>query len=227
MKERLTYLDAAKGIGLILIVCAHTGVDCIIPMLGSVKVALFFLLSGLFFTNKTTLGFKEYLVDDFKRIMIPFLFFYVISYFLFYVGKLVVPGFMDMTTANGILDCFTQKQYFNGPIWFLICLFWIRLICYLICHYILNEWLRAFLALGVGLLGYILGRNNIDLPLALDTAFTFTPILYFGMLSFKIALFERYLKIENGIFACIFYLSCIPVTISVSDSLNRYEGGGI
>ena len=62
MKQRQLYLDAAKGIGMLLIVLAHIGVCCPIPMISYVKVALFFLLSGLFFTRKTMLGFKEYIL---------------------------------------------------------------------------------------------------------------------------------------------------------------------
>ena len=164
MKERQVYLDAAKGIGMLLIVCAHTGVSFPIPMLSNVKVALFFLISGLFFIPKASLPFNDYLKGDVMRIFVPFAIFYIFSYILFYVGKAFVPGFTEMTEANGILDCFTQKQYFNGPIWLLMCLFWIRLFCYFIERYVSKEWIRAAIALCVGLLGFSLGKYLTLIP---------------------------------------------------------------
>ncbi len=224
MKERQVYLDAAKGIGMLLIVCAHTGVSFPIPMLSNVKVALFFLISGLFFIPKASLPFNDYLKGDVMRIIVPFAIFYIFSYILFYVGKAFVPGFTEMTEANGILDCFTQKQYFNGPIWFLMCLFWIRLFCYFIERYVSKERIRAAIALCVGFCGFLLGKYLIDLPMNLDTALTFTPIFYAGTLVTRLSLFNRYSKVETGLFSGIFYMSCIPVSISIQDSLNRYGG---
>ena len=226
MKERQGYLDAAKGIGMLLIVGAHTGVSFPIPMLSNVQGALFFLISGLFFIPKSSLPFKDYLKGDVFRILVPFAIFYILSYMLFYVGKVIVPGFTEMTEANGILDCFTQKQYFNGPIWFLLSLFWIRLFCYFIERYVSKEWIRAAIALCVGLLGFLLGKYEIDLPMNLDTALTFTPVFYVGTVITRLSLLNRYVKIETGLFSGIFYMSCIPASMAIRDSLNRYAGGG-
>lgn len=226
MKERQVYLDAAKGIGMLLIVCAHTGVSFPAPMLSSVKVALFFLISGLFFIPKSSLPFKDYLKGDLMRIIVPFLVFYVFSYVLFYAGKAVVPGFTEMTEAKDVFDCFTQKQYFNGPIWFLLSLFWIRLLCYFVERYVNKEWIRAIIVLCVGFSGFLLGRLEINLPLNIDSALTFTPVFYAGTLVTRWSLLYRYSKVETGLFSGIFYLSCIPVTMTIQDSLNRYTGGG-
>ena len=224
-RERLNYLDAAKGIGMLLIVCAHTGADTHIPMLGNVKVALFFILSALFFTKKVQLDIREFLRGDVQRLLVPFLIFYVISYLLFYMGQAVLPGFQDMTEARGILDCFTQKQYFNGPIWFLLCLFWVRLFCFFIEKYIPNEWIKAGVALFIGLFGFLLGKYEIDLPLTIDTALTYTPVFYGGILLNKFTVSSRYNRIESGVFSPILYMSCIPVAMSIQDSMNRYGGG--
>ena len=59
MKNRICYLDAAKGICMLFIVCAHTGVNTHIPMAHTAQTTLFFLLSGYFYNN--ALEFKIFL----------------------------------------------------------------------------------------------------------------------------------------------------------------------
>lgn len=223
MKERLVYLDAAKGIGMLLIVCVHLGVTVPIPMLASVKVALFFLLSGLFVTAKDDT--KHWLSRNVRSLLVPFLIFYVLSYLFFYMGKAFVPGFNEMTGAKGILDCFTQKQYFNGPIWFLLSLFWIKLLVYIIQKTTGSVWLQALLALTLGTCGFLLNKHEIDLPLALDTALTYTPVMLAGNVLWKNNVIQKYTRLENAIFTGVIYLSCMPVAVRVADSLNRYGGG--
>lgn len=225
MKERLIYFDAARGIAMLLIVCAHTGVCIPIIMLDSAKVVVFFLISGIFFSDKLPL--KDYLNRNYKRLIIPFLFFYIISYGFFYLGQYLIPGFESMTTAEGIWDCFNQKQYFNGPIWFLLSLFWMMMIQYAISKTISKKLTQAIVALGCGFLGFMMNVKEYDLPLNIDTALTFTPVFYFGRLVKMFALNERYNKVESTIFSCIFYMSCIPISMTVEDSLNRYGGGWV
>lgn len=223
MKERLVYLDAAKGIGMLLIVCAHLSVSVPIPMLASVKVALFFLLSGLFVTAKDNVF--HWLGKNVRSLMVPFLTFYVLSYMLFYIGKAYVPGFNEMTGAKGLLDCFTQKQYFNGPIWFLLSLFWMKLFVYTIQKITDKGWLQLLLAMALGTCGFMLNKYEADLPLAIDTALTYTPVMLAGNILWKSNVIQKYTRAENAVFSGVLYLSSMPVAIRVADSLNRYGGG--
>ena len=185
--------------------------------------ALFFVISGLFFRSEYEP--LQFLQKNVKSLVVPFLFFYTFSYVLFYLGTYFVLGFNNLTEAKGIMDCFTQKQYFNGPLWFIICLFWIKLINFLIQKLFKKEAFQVLIVLAVGALGFYLGKNECDLPLALDTALTFTPVLYGGVLMSKYSVLHRYSKSEHIIFSIILYLSCYPVTTSISASINRYEWG--
>lgn len=98
----LPWLDTAKGIGIILVIIGHS----MFPMhtlIDSFHMPLFFVLSGLTFSAKST--FRSFVVKKTKRILLPFAFWSILSYLL------------------GI---------YNGPLWFLYTLFCALLIVWLL-----------------------------------------------------------------------------------------------
>ena len=79
MKNRLTYIDTAKGIGIALVVLGHldkTG-QLSREMIYAFHMPFFFFISGLFVSN--TKGAKAYFSDCFKRLYVPFAFFTVLD----------------------------------------------------------------------------------------------------------------------------------------------------
>ena len=114
-----------------------------------------------------------------NKILIPFIFFYLFSYAIFYGIKVFFPSLL-LTDAKGIFDLFDNRQFFNGPIWFLLCLFWCNLMFCAIHLYIRNDWGRVALAIIIGALGYWLGEEKIFVPLFIDVAFTAFPFFVFG-----------------------------------------------
>ena len=98
----LPWLDTAKGIGIILVIIGHS----MFPMhtlIDSFHMPLFFVLSGLTFSAKST--FRSFVAKKAKRILFPFAFWSILSYIL------------------GI---------YNGPLWFLYTLFCALLIAWLL-----------------------------------------------------------------------------------------------
>ena len=221
--NRITFLDSAKGVCMVLIVCSHTDALVPVPMAHLAQTSAFFLLSGYFFS--TRLGWKEHFVKTVKTILVPFLFFYILSYVLFYLGRAFMPGFSEMTAANGILDCFTQKQYFNGPLWFLLSLFWVRLAVYAIVTLLKRVEVQMAVSLCLGGLAYFLSKNGIDLPLSLDTALFSVPIFHLGHLARRYDILSRPTKPEACFLAVVFYLSCMAFPVNINNSLNIYDGG--
>ena len=177
MTKRVEFIDLAKGICIILIILGHTGIQVDYPGLTALRTPLYFTLSGLFFKDYG--GFGKMLIRKTNRILIPFLFFYIASYAVFYIVNIVKPGLIK-TDATGILDCFTQNQYFNGPIWFLLALFWSNIIFYCIHSNIKKEFLRTMTVALCGAFGYFLYKFRIFLPCFIDTAFIGLPFFYFG-----------------------------------------------
>lgn len=82
---------------------------------------VFLVISGFFFPKN--LNIIQFIKNRGLKILVPFLFFYLVSYLLFYLGMTAFPEYMH-TDAKGISDIFVQRQWFNGPIWYLLCLFW-------------------------------------------------------------------------------------------------------
>lgn len=55
-KNRIEFVDLAKGISILLVVMNHIGVPEYIPGLYAAKVPIFFVLSGLFFLKQVNRG---------------------------------------------------------------------------------------------------------------------------------------------------------------------------
>lgn len=81
MTSRLTYIDVAKAIFMMIIVMDHTGCIEPFPLAFSVDVPAFMLLSGYFFSSK--LPFLDFLKIKGRTLLIPFVVFYIYSYFIY------------------------------------------------------------------------------------------------------------------------------------------------
>lgn len=171
-----------------LIVIGHCGVTINIPGYNTFVMPAFYLLSGLFFKDYG--GIKSLTIKKINKILIPFLFFYIIGNIAFYAIKYIAPQYL-ITNARGILDIFNNRQFFNGPIWFLLCLFWCNIYFCLISIYIKRDTIRIATVCIIGAIGWWLGKQGIFVPLFLDVAMTALPLFAFGY----------YLKRSNMIYS--------------------------
>ena len=210
-----------------MVVASHCGF--FINMLGfqNLRMPLYFVLSGIFF--KTYSGLGDFVRRKTNKILVPFLFFYILAYIAFYVAMWLVPELIR-TDASGIFDVFTQRQYFNGPIWFLICLFWTNIYFYLIHQYVNSSVGKLICVLLVSCVGLVLGKNVIFLPCMMDVAMSALPFFYFGYLLKKTKLlipnrFDKY----NLLFAICLWIIVICMERlfdigNLSFHYNRYHG---
>ena len=175
--KRIEFIDLAKGVCIILIILGHTGISVDYPGLTAMRTPLYFALSGLFFKDYG--GLLQLIVRKSNKILIPFLFFYIGSYAIFYACNALFPGLI-VSDAKGILDVFTQTQYFNGPIWFLLALFWCNIIFCTITLNIKKEYLRGLSVLLLFIVGYILEKKSIFIPCMMDVSLVGMPFFYFG-----------------------------------------------
>ncbi|WP_302438815.1 acyltransferase family protein [Barnesiella intestinihominis] len=121
-------MDLIKGIAIIGVVWSHT----VHPQWYNVTYinALFFFLSGFFFKEEP---FPAFLKKKVKTLIIPFTFFYLLSY-----PFRIIFNLWDYRTLNNfdwgcIFDVFdiTNKSdylFVNVPLWFIFCLFAMQLI---------------------------------------------------------------------------------------------------
>lgn len=202
-KKRIEFIDLAKGICILLVIMTHTDVNVDFPGIQAMRMPLYFVLSGLFFKDYG--GFLNLLQKKVNKILIPFLFFYFVSYTIFYFVDWLFPNLIK-SEATGILDIFVQRRIFNAPIWFLLALFWSNLIFCSLSLMVKKEWQRFALVFSIGGIGILLGMHRIFFPCNIDSAMSALPFFYFGYLLKKSPLLypNKYDK-YNVLWAFLFY----------------------
>lgn len=127
-KDRESEFDILKGIGIILVIIAHTmPVSSIFyRIIASFHMPLFFLVSGYFFSEKSNvIMFKS----KFRRLIIPYLF--TSSVCLFITIIIAIQNNNEFGLIQKWLISFMygsgmpNNNFFSiGPLWFLLALFW-------------------------------------------------------------------------------------------------------
>lgn len=220
---RIDFIDLAKGVCIILVVMGHCGTPIGFPGFEIVRMPLYFILSGLFFKDYG--GGYNFFIRKSNKILFPFIFFYLLGYAVFYSIKIFAPELL-VTGARGILDVFTNRQFFNGPIWFLLCLFWCNIIFCQITLHIKKELWQIALVVVLGFTGYFLGHKEIFIPMFLDVALTALPFFAFGFYLKKSKIlypnkFDKY----NILFALFFWIIAFTLTRTTHFRLSLHYNG--
>ncbi len=198
-KPRIEFIDLAKGVCIILVVLLH-----IVPLLNDkldflsyLRMPLYFCLSGLFFKDYGSL--KNFTIRKVNKILIPFVAWYVISYVVFYVGRLLTNSAHE--AMYSITDVFFRNEIFNIPIWFLLCLFWSNIL-FACVHSLFKKWyLQLFCVVLMANVGYIMNFYNVSNLLYIGSSLSCMPFYYLGYVLKRTSLlyshankkFERFL----------------------------------
>lgn len=170
--KRDTFVDIAKGIGMLMIVRIHTEVfntiSCPYPI---IAVPLFFFLSG--FYDNTTKPLKEWLPKTFQSLFLVGVIWVLISFtylsLLSYIKDHTI--FVDFSWENPVIA--------GGVEWFLFALFLAKLGMWIIHRSRLPHWLVLTILIGLG--G---GMSRIDLPLLIDEGIAALPFYYAGFICY-------------------------------------------
>ncbi|WP_335455023.1 acyltransferase family protein [Neobacillus niacini] len=179
MANRITWIDACKGIGIFLVIIGHTTLVST-PRLHiySFHMPMFFFLSGFLFSSKN--NFKEFVFSKVKSLLVPYFAFAVISFLLFsyYQNQPIdINKFLVST-----LESKRNFIYYNDPLWFLTSLFLIEIIFYFIVKFVKNKFTILLVVLIVSFLAFSeLGATSGAriLPWSLDQSLYY--IVYFGI----------------------------------------------
>lgn len=153
------------------------------------RMPLYFFLSGLFF--KPYEGFGGFLKRKVNKLVIPFFFFYLLTSVLL-ANALHWAGYDVRNTGSlGLRSLYafiTPELFPNGPIWFLLALFWVNIYFYAI--YLAARrlfrpelWRVAAvvaLSLACGALGYLCSACGVNLWAFTDTALSAVPFFCVG-----------------------------------------------
>lgn len=183
MKQRIEYIDLAKSIGMLLVIYGHAGgvVGLKMPgmdIIGTFHVPLFFIMSGFFFRDAK--GFFAFSLNKCKTILFPFCFFFLLLSYL-------VPGLLHFIGSNTFanwhysflwMNIWNEDMY-EGPLWFLIALFFCSLLYKSMCNFVDNDYYRLIVSIIMGYMGWKLDRCQIKLPLFLDSSLV--AIMFYGV----------------------------------------------
>ena len=164
MKDRIKWIDVAKCLGIFFVFLGHfgNGSGLFHDFVFRFHVPLFFFLAGCTerisderVKNKT-LKIKDYIIKNFKRIMIPFFTFAFISLAIYLIVQNNGNDLSDRVTE--ILNGVIRNEFPATALWFLTCLFFMKLI-----FYFMKKTLRK---------GYII------IPLCILTSFLVAQYIY-------------------------------------------------
>ncbi|MEZ5701524.1 MAG: acyltransferase family protein [Burkholderiaceae bacterium] len=181
-RQRLAWLDAAKGLGIALIVWGHiysiTEPTTLQVYVYAFHVPLFFFISGLTFDPARN-SFSELVRSKARALLLPYLV-YAFLGFLFYLAGYLFAQRMGLKIAQfdyglwpPLLGIFYGSlgdgHLVNTPVWFVVALFCTLMLGKAINQPTLPRIWRIWLALIIGALGYVLG-GVMKLPFSLGPA---------------------------------------------------------
>lgn len=185
-QQRYESVDCAKALGIMLVVFAHVIATHNVgwkveEVITSFHMPLFFVLSGMFFSRKKTIG--EFIIGKINRLVVPFFFFFITISVLLPFAYYCYKGIGLSRLPSLLLGFYNENLIVVGAIWFLLSLFFVDIIVWLITipARFKERW-AIFVSILLGVIGYLLGKYSINIPCWLDTSLTCMPYFYLGYL---------------------------------------------
>lgn len=190
-KKRIEWIDVAKGITIIFMIIGHTSTlpRQLIPLIYSFHMPLFIILSGMTYKipqNKSDI--KKNIKKNIKKLLIPYFIVILICIFiqflknnsLFNFELLIKEIVKQFLWGNGCSYMFLGHNFNGvGPIWFLITLFFSKILFDYINLNLKNNYNRMIIFSFILLLGIEIGAL-CWLPQGFDLVFVFVFYLYIG-----------------------------------------------
>ncbi len=183
--------------------------------------------ASLFCAFRPTYGsFKNLLIKKTNKLLIPFLFFFIVTYAILYLIRFVFPV-LAVTQSSNIWDLFFSNPIFNVPLWFLLSLFWVNIISYFI-NSVKAEWARFILVICCAFTGYCTLKFDIQLPLFMNAAFIYMPFFYMGAMMKKTTVLvknksDKYIPLFIILLYTIVYFSPLPTIFGLGSATQAFE----
>ena len=216
--DRLVWVDAVKGIGILLVILGHT-ID-IHPLLSkliySFHMPMFFIISGLLFNSEKYKKMKcsKFIKIKFNSYLIPYFIYCLINLIFQVLWKLLF--FREIISLKEVLGYILAIIYgYAGDrrmpncssVWFLMCLFWASLFVFIINKYA-GRLSLLFASISLSLSYCIYLCVGYRLPFNLSTAFMATAFIWLGVNIRKYKIIDIITESKQW----IFYVSVIGLT---------------
>lgn len=153
-RERLHYLDAARGLAILLVVLGHIWeTDQAVPVLiYSFHIPLFFLISGILiaYTDRENRPAKQLVLSGLRSLIVPYVFFEAVFILIF-----GLRNHFDFSSSSGQIYSGLLLSPQNVPLWFLPTLFLTELFFLLLLRLICNRSCVAVICLLLYLLPFV------------------------------------------------------------------------
>ena len=182
ISERVDWVDTLKFIGILLVILGHIN----FPLNGFIytwHMPLFFMVSGFFIKFETS--FKDFIVKNFKRLMIPYFIFSIIGLFMEMLKRYLLHR-EALDYVHEIKGIFIYMDFaglcntYAFVLWFLPALFFSRIFLYLIKNKMPSLLLQSFAVVFL-----FMGSFYIGLPFGLDSALNSLIFVYAGNIIFE------------------------------------------
>lgn len=183
MKERIEWIDLAKGMSIILVAYGHMGLAGI-PFLGgwlaAFRMPFFFMVSGLLFNAAKYPSLISFLQRRWATLIRPF--------FIFSALVLGTYWCLEPETIAERTESLIVNGWGGYALWFIPVLIGTEICYYLICHWCRNRKLRVIILIFLAIVGYVCYRLNA--PNHWNICFILTSTLFYGIGN----LLSQYLK---------------------------------
>lgn len=178
--HREAWIDAVKGVAIILVIAGHCGLPYIIEnSIYFFHMPLFFMISGYLYRSNSNITFKETIRRRASKLLYPYYVFGV----LIIIFNTLKNFYKDNNLSIGLPKRIIALLYGNfiwennseyiGTLWFLAALFWVNIIFYYFNKINKNS-LKIIFMLLICTLGFvideILSYERIRLPCCIDIA---------------------------------------------------------
>lgn len=197
IKNRDTYVDVAKGIGIMLIICIHTEVFSVIGNpLSFIAVPVFFLMSGFYDRAERNIG--QWFPKSLRTLILPAIIWILIATTY---GKIL--GYAkDRSWGENPFSLYNMTGG-NGPAWFLFALLYAKVLTWGMIRIKLPKFVLWGGSLLIGYAGM-----NINMPLLFDEGCAALPFYVTGKLAYPYLreIMENKGLLVAGVIALCLYL---------------------
>ena len=203
--NRDTYVDVAKGIGIMLIVTIHTEVFGVMGYpLSFLAVPVFFFMSG--FYDRSERPFSQWFTKSLRTLILP-----AVIWVLIVTAYIKLLGYAkDRSWGDNPFDFYNMVGY-NGPAWFLFALLYAKVLTWGLIKTKLPKfaiWGGSFL---VGYLGI-----NMNMPLLFDEGCAALPLYVTGKYCYpylRKIIENKWLVIVGVAALCLYFWHYVSFTI--------------
>lgn len=226
--KRISYIDTAKCISILLVVLWHYASNANIefwskPGLLIFRMPLFAFISGLFFKDEDSV--LNFLKRKANSLLIPFAFFYLlVSFSLANIVAIKNNGWSAFKPEL-LWSFLLEKGFWDIPLWFLWGLFLVNVLLYSICVIARHKrkYYVQIITIGIiicGTIGYSCSYLHINLLANIDSAFSLVPFFGVGFLVNRYTNFMTFTRLDK--YSIVLFIGLFAITYILTDDYAFY-----